>query len=710
MLYFGIISNNLTGGIVLIVKDYMITDFVSCSKEDTLNDVLRMFTQTASNMLPVVDDSNKLIGIITKNKLLKILTSRPSYDEKIENYYNPNPISLHALDTIDNTRKLLLQHNIGHAPVINSEQTPIGLFSTQQVLSSYNVVTNRLESQLALLFNNLNFGLLSVDSNLNINASNYIAHKLLHINENEKDAIKNKKELDTIKQLVEEVILEGADATKKQLTINSFSLYVHCYPLYDHDYLVGVMITVEDVTQIEKTINELHLMKEWEQKLKSAIEVAYDAIILVDKNAKITMVNKGFTDLFRLKSKDVLNKSTAKVLPKLAIENVLKSGTSIYNAPQIILNNQSLISILPIKEHDEIIGAICKVTFRGLTHLHQALAKVHKLEKQISAYQNEINEIKGTKYTLFDIVGESNAIKKIKNEALQASKSMSTVLIIGESGTGKELFAQGIHAASSQAGMFVQVNCAAIPPDLLESEFFGYTDGAFTGAKKGGMKGKFELAQNGTIFLDEIGDMSLSLQTKILRVLQEKEFQPLGSSKTIHLNTKIIAATNKNIEQMVANGLFREDLYYRLNIMRLNIPALRERMEDLPDIVHSIVNRLNYSGFPIKGVTHSALTKLMNHTWPGNVRELQNVIERAANFTTSEYIEADNIPAFHHDSADNNRLQLSDYTFKEIIHSTEKDRITLALKEAKGNKTAASKLLGISRPWLYAKIKKYGLE
>ncbi len=223
---------------------------------------------------------------------------------------------------------------------------------------------------------------------------------------------------------------------------------------------------------------------------------------------------------------------------------------------------------------------------------------------------------------------------------------MSTVLIVGESGTGKELFAQGIHAASGQMGPFIQVNCAAIPLDLLESEFFGYEEGSFTGAKKGGMKGKFELSQNGTLFLDEIGEMPLTLQTKLLRVLQEKEFQPIGSSKTIHLNTKIIAATNQNIEQMVEDGTFRADLYYRLNIMRLDIPPLRQRMEDIPDIIQIIINRLNQSGFYVKSVTHSALTKLMKHTWPGNVRELHNILERAANLTTSEYIEDEHIPNF----------------------------------------------------------------
>ncbi|MGG0657344.1 sigma 54-interacting transcriptional regulator [Rummeliibacillus pycnus] len=568
----------------------MTTNFISCTKEQTLREVIPMFTQTHSNILPVVDETHKLIGIITKNKMLRVLATQPSFDSKIEQFYNNQPIFLSPTIDIEETRTLLLRHNVGHAPVVNDDMIPIGLVSTKQLLWSYNVVYSQLSS---------------------------------------------------------------------------------------------------------------------------VLDFAYDAIILVNQRAEITMVNKGFTDLFGLNSKDVLNQSTTYLFPELEIENVIKTGISILNTPQLIEAQQTLISILPIKENGEVVSAICKVTYRGLTHLHEALSKVKKLEKQLSDYQHEISEMKGTKYTFIDIAGESESIKKIKYEATLASKSMSTVLIIGESGTGKELFAQGIHASSKQIGSFVQVNCAAIPPELLESEFFGYTDGAFTGAKKGGKKGKFELAQNGTIFLDEIGDMSLSLQAKILRVLQEKEFQPIGSSKSIHLNTKIIAATNQNIEKLVAEGKFREDLYYRLNIMRLNIPPLRERIEDLPDIIQAIVQRLNQSGFYVRGVTHSALQKLMKHSWPGNIRELHNVLERAANIKSGDYIDSEHIADFIptvKEQKSKNLSSPSTSTYQDTIQSTEKDLILLAMKEANGNKTKASKILGISRPWLYSKLKKYNIE
>ncbi|MDQ1005315.1 transcriptional regulator with PAS, ATPase and Fis domain [Neobacillus niacini] len=569
----------------MLITDYMSTNFVSCTMEETLEDVTAKFLNTPSKILPVVNEENVLIGIVTQNKIFRLLASKISFKTNIRDFYIANPIFLSEMDSREEARIYLLKHNVGHAPVINKERNPIGLLSTQELLDSYNIVHNQLTS---------------------------------------------------------------------------------------------------------------------------LIDFAYDAMILVNKNAEITMVNNSFSDLFQLSSKEVLFKSTSDLFPELEIENIMKHGTSISNIPQIIGGQQCLISIKLVRENGVVNSAICKISFRGLKNLQEALTKVKRLEEQVSAYKDEIHNSKGTKYTLHDIAGESKVIRKVKDDAMLASKSLSTVLITGETGTGKELFAQGIHAASNQAGRFVEINCAAIPSELLESELFGYAGGAFTGAKPGGMKGKFELAQNGTIFLDEIGDMPLPLQAKLLRVLQEKEFRPIGSPKTIHLNTKIIAATHQNIRKLIQDGKFREDLFYRLNIMTLTIPPLRQRMEDVPDIINHIIEQLNQDGFYIRGVTHSALTKLMSHSWPGNVRELHNVLERAANLKTGDYIDVDDLSSIP-DNSEGISTE-NTYNYQERINMTEKETIVSALKEAQGNKTRASKLLGISRPWLYKKMKEYGVN
>ncbi|MEQ6377475.1 sigma 54-interacting transcriptional regulator [Bacillaceae bacterium S4-13-56] len=571
----------------MLITNYMTTNFSTCTLGDTLDDVLKVFLKGHSKILPIVNTNGELTGITTKNSVFRLLVNKTPLETTIEEFYKADPVFLIETDTLEEARIHLLNHNIGHVPVVNKEKKPIGLLSTQELLDSYNIIYTQLNS---------------------------------------------------------------------------------------------------------------------------VIDFAYDAMFVVNKNAVITMVNNSFSDLFQLSSKDVLSKSAAELFPELDIENVMKRGANINNTPQIINGQQCLISINLIKENGDLNSAICKIAFRGLTQLQEALTKVKRLEKQVSAYKDEIHNSKGTKYTLHDIAGESNPIKKVKHEAILASKSISTVLITGETGTGKEMFAQGIHAASNQPGRFVEVNCAAIPAELLESEFFGYVGGAFTGAKPGGMKGKFEVAQNGAIFLDEIGDMPPQLQVKLLRVLQEKEFQPIGSSKTIHLNMKIIAATNQDLEKLIRTGKFREDLYYRLNIMSIHIPPLRERIEDVPEIVNSIINNLNQSGFYIKGITHSALTKLMEYSWPGNVRELQNTLERAANIRTGDYIDVDDISLMPRNvEKTSGTPNNGGYNFKNRINITEKDTIVEALQKTGGNKTRASELLEISRPWLYKKMKEYGL-
>lgn len=703
----------------MFIQEVMSKDFPVCRNTDTLQQVLQSFARTKSHIIPVVDRNGQLCGILTKNRLIQALANGHAFEHSIISFINEKPIYLSPEYTIAETRTILLENQLGHAPVLNEKREPVGIMSTSEILYLYDKIYDRMESELELIFNNLNFGLFSVDTHLNIISINPIAHLFLQLPTN--DYTFGNREIDEpILTLLNGVLLNNETETKTKLQLNDHSLFVKCYPILENNDLVGSMVLMEDMTTLEETAKELEFSKEWEEKLRSVVELAYDGIILVDEQLKITMANKGFCDLYEMDEKALLGKSIIKTFPELEIEEIFRTGVKLNNVPKLIQATQSLITVLPIKDGDVIVGAICKITYQGLTQLQGALQKVNKLEQQLSYYQNELKEMRGTKYSLADIVGDSQSILQAKMEALAASRSRSTVLLLGESGTGKELFAHGIHAASQQTGMFVQVNCAAIPGELLESEFFGYAEGSFTGAKKGGKKGKLEMAQNGTLFLDEIGDMPLQLQTKILRVLQEKEFEPVGSNRIIPLDTKIIAATNQNLEKLIAEGKFREDLYYRLNIMRIEIPPLRERMDDLPDIVDSIIAELTRAGFQLSGITHSALTKLLNYDWPGNIRELQNLLERAANLTQDHYIDVMQLP-----EPLSTRVQLnideparsfasskalSNDSFVSSMEKTEKELILTALREANGNKAQASRILGISRTWLYAKMKKYQLK
>lgn len=323
---------------------------------------------------------------------------------------------------------------------------------------------------------------------------------------------------------------------------------------------------------------------------------------------------------------------------------------------------------------------------------------------------NKIN--KDYKITLDNIIGSSEIMEHTKQKALIAAKSNSTVLITGESGTGKELFARAIHNHSDRTDYpFVAVNCAAIPDNLLESELFGYEEGAFTGAKKGGKLGKFELAHKGTIFLDEIGDMSLHLQGKLLRVLQERELDKIGGKSNIFIDVRVVSATNKNLEELVKNGQFREDLYYRLKVIPITLPTLRERKNDIPLLIDYMIKEYAHKlNKDVIGIEEDAGKTLVDYTWPGNVRELQNIIEYSINMSNSPLLTLDiipnNIKSTYYDEKSHKEEEI------RTLEDLEKEEIRKAFdkyKHYKKDKELVAKALGISRATLYRKLEKYNL-
>ena len=432
------------------------------------------------------------------------------------------------------------------------------------------------------------------------------------------------------------------------------------------------------------------------KKLETLLDNMDKAVVSLDKDANIEKYNLKFKEIFGVK-KDIIGSFIGDVL-NFAKDNNFNS----------IDNEKS-----------------CNFTYRGINKEFKGIYNIkpillnNELKGYVLDFIDKVDAIKNYnkisndhRIFLENIIGTSYSINKAKEEALMASKTSSTVLITGESGTGKELFARAIHNHSKRAGNpFIAINCAAIPDNLLESELFGYEEGAFTGAKKGGSLGKFELADKGTIFLDEIGDMSLHLQAKLLRVLQEKEVDKIGAKHNVSIDVRIIAATNKDLEHMVKKGTFREDLYYRLNVIPVVLPTLRQRKNDIHLLIDYMINeyssKLNKS---VEDVDIQALEYLCNYSWPGNIRELQNVIEYSVNRCEGKTITLDNLPGrvkrINKDeelikSSDEHISNLDDLEKCEIIKALDK------YKDYKKDKDLAAKALGISRATLYRKIDKY---
>ena len=434
---------------------------------------------------------------------------------------------------------------------------------------------------------------------------------------------------------------------------------------------------------------ELELEK---KKLEILIDSMDKAIVSINKYGKIEKYNSKFIEIFKLDN-DIYNKDISEILSftKRTKDNYENKTYSFYYKK----GNYTLNGVYSINK------IILKNELKG--YVIDFIDKKNAIKNY-----NKIN--KDYRITLDSIIGESDAIKSTKREALMAAKSTSTVLITGESGTGKELFARAIHTHSDRCdNPFVAVNCAAIPDNLLESELFGYEEGAFTGAKKGGKLGKFELANRGTIFLDEIGDMSLNLQAKLLRVLQEKELNKIGSKSNTSIDVRIVAATNKDLESMVSKGTFREDLYYRLNVIPISLPSLRERKDDIPLLINYMIKEYSIKlNKHVTGIDEDVLNLLINHRWSGNIRELQNIIEYSVNMSSNSIITMDiilnrikNIEYIEVTKSNEDIRRLDELEKKEIIKAINK------YKDYKKDKELIAKALGISRATLYRKIEKY---
>lgn len=335
-------------------------------------------------------------------------------------------------------------------------------------------------------------------------------------------------------------------------------------------------------------------------------------------------------------------------------------------------------------------------------------------QKRIEYYRSQLETIRGSKYTFNEIIGMSPQMKNMRSLAAQAAKTSSTVLIQGESGTGKELLAHAIHNASPRRNEpFIKVNCAAIPESLMEAELFGYCEGAFTGAEKGGKPGKFELANGGSIFLDEVGDLQLSTQAKLLRVLQEFEVERLGGTRTIDVDVRVIAATNHNLKELIKKSGFRQDLFYRLNVVTIETSPLRERKEDIPYLTDYLIEKVSQKlRIPVKGISDEARELLINYDFPGNVRELENILERSLNFMGDEggTIDIEHLPGLTQlvlMEVNPSRKSAEVLTLAEIMAMAERKAIMAALQAAEGNRNEAARLLNIHRSLLYKKLNKH---
>ncbi|OOO63430.1 sigma-54-dependent Fis family transcriptional regulator [Clostridium tepidum] len=469
-----------------------------------------------------------------------------------------------------------------------------------------------------------------------------------------------------------------------------------------HSHTLGLVVAA--VKSIENQINVDNANKkllETYQYMNTIIDSMSSGIYVVDFKGKIKIINKAACDILGIEDKDVLDKNVENILPNWQhIFARIKNGKT-YEDKEAVLSDRLIkgrynVSATPIKIENQIIGMV--IVF-----------------KEIKTVINLVNKYSGMRaiYNFEDIIGESKEIKKVINYAKSISSSPSTVLIEGESGTGKELLAQSIHNyGDRKKNSFIAINCGAIPKSLIESELFGYEDGAFTGARRGGHAGKFELANGGTLFLDEIGEMPLDMQVNLLRVLQEGYVTRVGGDKIIPVNVRIIAATNKDLKKEVEKGTFRQDLYYRLSVIPIKLPPIRERKGDLPILIKYFLKSKSIKlNKPIPHIKEDVYSNMLKYNWPGNIRELENFIENIVNLKgdSSFILEEDLKNNEYKDNFHENNIGLLYSKKIRTLEEIEKEAIINTLNEYNRNMSKTAKALGITRATLYAKIKKYNI-
>lgn len=443
--------------------------------------------------------------------------------------------------------------------------------------------------------------------------------------------------------------------------------------------------------------------------LDSIIDSAVEGTVIVDANGIVVFLNQAYEDLLGIKKEEAIGKHVTEVIENTRMHIIVKTGVPEIGEVQKIRGKDAVVQRIPILKNGRVVAGVGKVIFKNVEEVQDI---VHKLKIKVKYYENELKNLLEAKYSFDDIITCSTKMLELKKLAEKVACTNVTILIRGESGVGKELFAHAIHKTSPRSsGPFVRVNCAAIPENLFEAELFGYEGGAFTDAKKTGKFGKLELAHGGTIFLDEIGDMPLALQVKALRFLQEKEIERVGGLKPIKIDVRIIAATNQNLEEMIYQGKFREDLYFRLNVISLSVPPLRERKADIPLLVEHFLDKFcSENKLPMKIIQPETLAVLDSYHWPGNIRELYNIVEKMFNLAEGSVLTPSDIPkniwgVRNHQVASN----FFEKSLRNITASTEREILVSALNFTKGNKKQAAQLLGINRSTLYDKLKKHGL-
>jgi len=686
------------------VKDFMCLNPPTLPSDAKLKEAICLIIEKGVDAVPVLDSENNLVGIITKKLALREIHRSGDINKPLAEVMKKNPLVTNPEEYSLN----LLRIPIGSIPVVENGRL-IGIVNIADTVRACFSSILLLQEELKTIFQSAHNGIITIDTSGQI----YFMNKAAGIILNDANGYLTGQPISNFfKHLKIQEIIDGHRiVTGEKFIIANKVVIANIGPLKHKDQTIGALAIIQDISDIENISEELQYTKDLKREIDAIIESSYDGIFLTDNVGKILSINNAFSRILNINKDEIINKTISQLADRgifkkdLPLEDVL-TGKPITVSQELRTGKTILVTSSPIyDDNNNIIRVVHNV--RNITELNNLKNQLEKAESLSQHYKDQLEIIKlPGKY-----VAKSAKSKALIELIMRLSKIDATVLLLGESGVGKDVLAEILHENSPrQDKVFMAINCAAIPENLLESELFGYEAGAFTGALKTGKIGAFELANGGTLFLDEIGEMPLILQSKLLRVLQKKEITKVGGSTPTKLDVRIIAATNRDLESMIAAKSFRKDLYYRLSVVPVIVPPLRDRKEEIPDFVFHFVSLFNKKYGFNKHFDDRVIYEFLDYDWPGNIRELENVIERSMITSLDDVISNAEFMGQRIASSRNELTQFPpDFNYKYALENFEKAIITNALKRFGTTRKAAVEL-GMSQPTLVRKAAKYKIR
>ncbi len=703
---------------MLLARDIMRVKPVTFAPTDTIKKALMVFTRQNTCSAPVVTADGKPVGLVTGDLLLQAVFS--------ESLANGSGKTINeTLDKVMSTDltfvspdmpvRKIHQMDPPLLVVVDSERVLLGVITVSDLVTGFTKELNNVLDRFNTIVESVHNGVLAIDEQGYIRIYNKTAEQLLG---QPQEVVLGKHILEAIPDTaLLKVLQSGKPQYNQKMQLKNGTVLTNCTPVIKEQRIVGAVAVLQDISALEAASQELSVVKQLNKELDAIIDAVYDGLYIADGRGYTTRINKSYERITGIKAEEVIGRHMQELVnEKIYSESVtLRILREKRRTPLTIIHTvkgkkQLLVTGNPVlNEQGNIISVVTTVRdISELVHLKDELEKSHRLAKR---YQLGLEELKRHHDRPSGLVYQCKAMQQVVSVAQKVAQVDANVLLLGETGVGKELLAKEIHLSGPRAdGPFITVNCAAIPETLLESELFGYEKGAFTGADQRGKPGMFELANNGTILLDEIGDLPLPLQTKLLRVLQEKTVTRIGGTCPITLNIRIIAAANNDLEEQVSKGSFREDLFYRLNVLPIYIPPLRQRVDDIPLLIRHFLQTFNNLYGKKVSLNLSTYRRLLDYDWPGNVRELRNAIERIVIMSDEDQVSAHHLDDLIFEKTNHLPcLPTQTNNLYEAVAQYEKELLQQALAKH-GSTYKVAKALGISQPTVVRKIQKHRIQ